>query len=222
MKPNKIILVRHGESQGNIDKNIYSKVPDYAIELSEKGINQAIEAGKNIKNIVGNDKVAFYVSPMWRTRMTFEGIAQSFEKQNIDYKEDPRLREQEWGNFQNLEESTQVYEERDAFGIFYYRFKNGESGADVYDRLSDFMATLHRDFQKNDFPENVVLVMHGLSIRLFIMRWFHLTIEEFETLKNPANGQITIMELAKNGKYELSKPFETHEVFNKYQRTVKF
>ena len=222
MKPKKIILVRHGESQGNINKNIYSEIPDYALELTNNGMEQAIEAGKKIIKIIGDTKTAFYVSPMWRTRMTFEGIAQSFDKSNINYKEDPRLREQEWGHLQNVEEAKKVYSERDAYGIFYFRFQHGESGADVYDRLSDFMATMHRDFQKKDFPENVVLVTHGLSIRLFIMRWFHLTVEEFEALKNPENGQIIIMEKIDNDNYKLSVPFETHEVYNKFQRPVIF
>lgn len=222
MKPQRILLIRHGESQGNIDKNIYSEIPDYALELTEKGKNQAIEAGKKLKELVGDSKTAFYVSPMWRTRMTFEGISKSFDKDKINYKEDPRLREQEWGHLQNAEETKKLYQERDAYGIFYFRFRNGESGADVYDRMSDFMATMHRDFEKNDFPENMVLVTHGLSIRLFLMRWFHLTVEEFEKIKNPDNCQIISMIKNEKGKYELENPLETHEVYNKFHRPVNF
>ncbi len=29
MKPKRIILIRHGESEGNTDRNIYSQKPDY-------------------------------------------------------------------------------------------------------------------------------------------------------------------------------------------------
>ena len=41
MKPNRIILARHGESEGNADTVIYKIKPDYALELSEKGLVQA-------------------------------------------------------------------------------------------------------------------------------------------------------------------------------------
>src|ERR1043165_10279621 len=37
MKPQRIILIRHGESKGNIDRSIYAERPDYALELSENG-----------------------------------------------------------------------------------------------------------------------------------------------------------------------------------------
>jgi broad specificity phosphatase PhoE len=50
----------------------------------------------------------------------------------------------------------------------------------------------------------VVIVSHGMTIRLFLMRWFHWTVEEFETLRNPKNAEIIIMEQdANTGKYHL-------------------
>ena len=48
------------------------------------------------------------------------------------------------------------------------------------------MDTLHRDFQKTDFPQNVLIVTHGLTMRLFLMRWFHWTVSEFEALRQLA------------------------------------
>ena len=78
MKPNRIILIRHGESQGNENREIYATIPDYALELTEKGIEQAAEAGRKLKEIIGDESVFFYISPLWRTRMTFEEIANAF------------------------------------------------------------------------------------------------------------------------------------------------
>src|SRR4051812_38006059 len=52
-RPKRIILIRHGESQGNDDKNIYESIPDNAIELTSKGILQAISAGEELKQIIG-------------------------------------------------------------------------------------------------------------------------------------------------------------------------
>ena len=53
---------------------------------------------------------------------------------------------------------------------FYYRIPDGESGADVYDRVSTFLETLYRDFAKPDYPENTIIVTHGMTLRLFFMR----------------------------------------------------
>ena len=41
---------------------------------------------------------------------------------------------------------------------------------------------------------NIVIVTHGLSLRLFLMRWFHLTVQGFEQLWNPINAGYVIME----------------------------
>lgn len=49
MKPKRIILVRHGECDANIDENKFATIPDYTIELTPKGYEQALEAGKKTK-----------------------------------------------------------------------------------------------------------------------------------------------------------------------------
>lgn len=45
MKPNRIILVRHGESEGNADRNNYETIPDYALDLTQNGMLEAVSAG---------------------------------------------------------------------------------------------------------------------------------------------------------------------------------
>jgi broad specificity phosphatase PhoE len=62
MKPERIFLVRHGQSQGNIDHSVYRTTPDHKIELTETGRLQAIEAGKALKQEIGMGNVAFYTS----------------------------------------------------------------------------------------------------------------------------------------------------------------
>jgi broad specificity phosphatase PhoE len=204
MKPKRIILIRHGESEGNIDRSTYAIKPDYKLLLTETGKQQAFEAGEKLKQITGEERLAFYVSPMWRTRMTFEYLAQHYKTSIFTWKEDPRLREQEWGHFRDLKANVEIDDERNKFGTFYYRIKDGESCADVYDRVSDFMHSMYRDFEKESFPPNVVLVTHGMTLRMFLMRWFQWTVEEFETLRNPKNGDIVVMEVdEETKKYKL-------------------
>lgn len=42
MRPNRIILVRHGESEGNLDKYKYRTTPDYALNLTQRGLSSLI------------------------------------------------------------------------------------------------------------------------------------------------------------------------------------
>ena len=222
MKPKRIILIRHGESEGNVDPHIYGSTPDYALNLTANGHQQAIECGKNLKTIIKNESAMFYVSPFWRTRETFENIVSQLHLPKVNYREEPRIREQEWGHLRNKAECDQVNKDRDAYGTFYFRIPDGESCADVYDRVTTFLETLHRDFNKSEYPENTVLITHGMTIRLFLMRWFQWTVEEFEQLSNPANCAVVSLALQQNGKYLLETEMKKHTVYHKYQREIKF
>ena len=204
MKPNRIILVRHGESEGNLDKSQYATTPDYSLKLTTKGIHQAQQAGMEIKKIIGNETVYVYLSPFFRTRETYQHITESIKQNVVKAMEDPRIREQDWGHLRNSDLNQEINKERDNFSTFYYRIPDGESGADVYDRVSTFLDTMHRDFRKPNFPQNVLIVSHGLTMRLFLMRWFHWSIEEFESLRNPHNCQVVVMQKQANGYYQLT------------------
>lgn len=190
MIPNNIWLIRHGESEGNVDKSLYQLKPDYTMRLTRKGYNQALQAGKIISNGL-QGPIAFYKSPFYRTRDTLEAIVKGGNLKNRMYKdyEDSRIREQEWsGRLRGFNNPAE--EERDAYGHYFYRFEGGESCADVEDRVSSFLNTLWRDFEKEDFPDNVVIVTHGMTMRCFIKRWFKMSVENFESLKNPPNCHI--------------------------------
>jgi broad specificity phosphatase PhoE len=203
MRPEKIILIRHGESEGNADNSKYQTTPDFALKLSPRGVEQARLAGTKIAQIIGEDSLYVYLSPYHRTRETYRNISETIGKNVVKIVEDPRLREQDWGHLRHPDENKGISAERDNFSTFYYRIPDGESGADVFDRISNFMDTLHRDFQKVDFPENILIVTHGLTLRLFLMRWFHWTVEEFERLRNPKNCQIVVLEKQADERYKL-------------------
>ena len=220
MKPKRIILIRHGESQANVDRYLFGRVPDYTIELTEKGREQAKEAGKRLKELVRDESVYFYVSPFWRARSTFEGVASAFPRDQFKYSEEPRLREQEWGYLRCQEDFDKICRERREYGTFYYRIPGGEAGSDVYDRINDLLGSLYRDFSKDGFPENCVLVTHGLAIRLFIMRFFHLTVEEFERMLAPKNCDLVILELQEDGHYRLTTEMAYSTESLRYSRPI--
>lgn len=194
MKPTFIFLVRHGQSLGNVDKNIYLTVPDYKVELTDLGKEQAKKAASTIHEKLSQHSIhraAMYCSPFCRTRQTAEPIRNLID---IDYKEDPRIREQEWGNYKDLAASLRIDKERERYGRFFYRMPDGESGADVYDRISTFLETIHRDFKNPDYPRATIIVSHGIAIRVFLMRWFHWSVEKYETIRNLRNCETIILE----------------------------
>ncbi len=203
MRPKRIILIRHGESEGNADPNVYAYIPDYKLDLTEQGLQQGDEAGRKLKQLVQDESVFFYVSPYARTRQTYKAISAHVAVNETGMNEEPRLREQDWGHFHTLEEGRAIDEAKDLYGPFYYRIEDGESGADVYDRISGFLETMHRDFNKPAFADNAVIVTHGMLLRLFLTRWLHWTVEEFHTLANPPNCFMAVLEREEDNKYAL-------------------
>jgi broad specificity phosphatase PhoE len=153
----------------------------------------------------------FIYLPLFERVKHFNIYKESLEKNIVKSIEDPRIREQDLGHLRHPDENEEIIQARDSFSTFYYRIPDGESGADVYDRVSTFMETLFRDFNKVDYPQNALIVTHGLTLRLFLMRWFHWTVEEFENLRNPRNCQIVVMQIKPDGKYELATKLERRD-----------
>jgi len=200
--PDRIILLRHGESQGNVEENTYAGMPDHQVPLTVRGRCQAREAGRRIRQLVeeatGSQdfKMYFMASPYIRSMQTCEIILGAFEEQQVaGVKQAVQLREQDFGNFQDPERILLDKEDRVKFGRFWYRFPNGESGADVYDRLTIFEDHMSRDMMMGRFRGmNLVLVTHGLTLRVWLMRWFHWTVDEFLEVYNPRNAECVVLE----------------------------
>lgn len=179
---------------------------NHMISLTQRGHEQAIEAGKELSSMLHpDDNILFYTSPYKRARQTTEGIVSQIEgKHSYKVNEDARLREQDFGNFQGeAKEMSRIWTDRAHYGHFFYRIPHGESAADVYDRCSGFNETLFRQFSSDKFPSVLVLVAHGIWIRVFLMKWYRWTYEEFESLKNIPHCQFIIMEKREDQKFKL-------------------
>lgn len=254
--PNRVIMVRHGQSIGNIDEKLYSTIPDNAMPLTKLGWEQARAAGKHLKNHVLKDAetVHFVVSPYVRTVETFHGIVSAWcdpaefshigdrevrlkawysrlLELGLTWHEDPRIREQDFGNYQDSEAIKHAKRERHHFGAFYYRFPYGESASDVFDRISTFLDSLWRSFDLNK-SRNYVIVTHGISIRVLLARYFRYTIDQFNLLANPRNCEMVVLRhdgegrLQLDGRHELDleedrKTGEKHVVGCTYHRRLK-
>ena len=194
MRPKRIILVRHGNSVANNNYDILQRVPDNKVHLSEKGIKQAKEAGQRLKQIIGNESIQFYVSPYTRTKETYENIMESFHDNYTDCLYVTSLREQEYGNLQR--EMDKQFEEQKKVGVFFYRFINGESGADVHARMSIFLQYLFRRILSIDYHsfDNIVIVSHELTIKFFMMNFMNLPVTELDNIKKIDNAQFWTLE----------------------------
>ena len=214
--PRRIFLIRHGESEGNIDNTLYCRMPDHKIALTPKGWEQSREAGQKLALQLNGESLMVYQSPFLRTRQTADGVLSAIDPAQI-YKriEDPRLREQEFGNYRDVSFLETVDKQRKEYGTFFYRVPEGESGADVYDRCTMFLDTFYRDIKgKADFPPNALIVTHGLTLRLMLMRWFHWPVEYIEATKNLPNCGMAELHLAADGRhYELTEPLQMRKGF---------
>ena len=202
-----IYIVRHGESVGNA-RAVYDKeyVIDSSVKLTENGIIQAKEAGEKLNKVLASTNGAFWVSPFERTRATYSNILQTLDDKfkTFDSFEDPRLVEQDFGDFdfqffhmwkEISPHSFFVNQERynDPVGRFFARLENGENMLDVYNRISLFVKTR---LEPCRYKENVI-VTHGNAGRALAMFLLDMKIEEFYESDVPPNASVRY--IAHNG-----------------------
>ncbi|KAI2610937.1 phosphoglycerate mutase-like protein [Hypoxylon fragiforme] len=228
-RPRLIILIRHAQSEGNKNREIHQTIPDHRVKLTPEGWQQARDAGRRLRKLLRpDDTLQFYTSPYRRTRETTEGILETlssddpdpspFKRSNMKVYEEPRLREQDFGNFQPCSaEMERMWQERADYGHFFYRIPNGESAADAYDRVSGFNESLWRQFGEDDFP-----ITHGLMSRVFLMKWYHFSVEYFEDLRNVNHCEFLIMKKQKDsGKYDLENNLRTWSELRRERAAIK-
>ena len=103
----KLVLVRHGQSQWNLE-NRFTGWTD--VELSEQGVKEAKEAGKVLKEKGFKFDVA-YTSVLKRANDTLNFILEELGEKDIPIKKSWRLNERHYGALQGLnkDETRQKY-----------------------------------------------------------------------------------------------------------------
>lgn len=199
--PNNLVLVRHGESEGNIAVK-RSKAGDHSAyegdfrkrhsslwRLSKKGIAQATKTGEWIKNKLGLKFDRFYASEYLRAMET----AGLLNLEDAKWFTEFYLRERNWGSLDRVsvkerqEKFQEAMEERE-IDSFYWTPPNGESLAELCLRVDRMIDTLHRECD----GKNVIIVCHGEVMWAFRVRLERMPQETFHLLdksKNP-NHQI--------------------------------
>ena len=101
----RIYLVRHGQSEANLDKTVNKRLPDHQVELSSEGHRQAAAAGEYLVAALPRDRrVRILCSPYLRTRQTSAAIEKALTAAGIpfDRREAIELREISFGLFDGI------------------------------------------------------------------------------------------------------------------------
>ena len=213
----RIYLVRHGQSQGNVDRTIHETMADHAIPLSARGREQARETGDWLREHLARrpppEHLRLWTSPYRRTRETADGITAGVNQGSrpiTDRKEHILLCEQQFGLFDGIPDDQLPvrypdehahYAKQEAFeGKFWARMPLGESRFDVATRVHQAFGTFQRDAQKYGI-EDLIIICHGVTLRAFVMMWLNLSPEWFDDEPNPKNCAIRLLEDARDRGY---------------------
>ncbi|MCX6880487.1 MAG: phosphoglycerate mutase family protein [Verrucomicrobia bacterium] len=202
----RIILVRCGSSLAANNIAIYNTTPNHKIGLSTPGANQVKNAGTALGKLMGEEKYGIFHSPYLRAEQSVSKLIEGIRRDPAFNHEDPRLRGQSYGGVVNQDERIRLRAIRDFEGAFYFQFPQGESLADLYDRVTAFMDTLHRRLAKDGSPTNLVVVTHARVIQAFLMRWSHSKVSELNLRDVPDYGQYRVMQVEPNSGRFIVRP----------------
>lgn len=211
--PAGLIIVRHGESAGNVARDAAEAAGvamidiasrDMDVPLSELGEQQAAALGRWLAELPAELRPnVVYSSPYIRARET-AGIALEaaglVPDRDVTYVVDERLREREFGILDRLtrvgitEKFPEQAEFRARLGKFYHRPPGGESWADVALRLRSFVDTISRECS----GERILIVSHQVVVLMFryvLEKLGETEILEIDRAGELANCSVTSYEL---------------------------
>ncbi len=159
----KLLLVRHGQTQANIDRVWHGHTDTPLTPLGQQQVQQLGSYFRHYLPAID----AIYASPLQRALITAEHIAAGA---GLTVTLDPRLMEQGVGQW----EGRSFRELRDDLGFFsglttdeHHRAPGGESRFEVTAR---FVAAVE-EFQRRQPGKNIVVVAHGVAIAFALAHW---------------------------------------------------
>jgi broad specificity phosphatase PhoE len=179
--PEALLLVRHGESSGNVARDeaeadgleiIDIGLRDVDVPLSDLGQRQARALGRWLARQEEHDRpTTILCSPYVRAQQTAgEALAASGRRHDeVEHVRDERLREREFGVLDRLTKAgiearePQQAELRAFLGKFYHRPPGGESWADVGLRVRSVLDMMCRELA----GERVLISTHQVVVLMF-------------------------------------------------------
>jgi broad specificity phosphatase PhoE len=221
--PDRLVLVRHGESVGNLaDAEARQRgadrldldARDADVELSETGRRQADAVGRWLASVDDDDRPTVVVSSPYRRAA--DTARRAVGNLDIEVVLDERLRERDLGVFDGLtghgirRAYPEEAERRQKLGKFYYQPPSGESWSDVVLRVRHLMADLRDGFD----GAQLWLFTHQAVIMSFRYVLEGLTEQELLELDGSVtlgNASVTRYERGDSG-YELGAFADTSAV----------
>ncbi len=190
-----LVLVRHGESQWNLENRFTGWVD---IPLSPKGEEEARKAGGKLKGILF--KKAF-TSLLIRAQSTLEIILEVIGQKNIPIEKSQALNERHYGDLQGLNKAETAKKFGDEqVKIWRRSYDVAPPGGES---LKDTAARTLPYFKEKILPElklgNVLVSAHGNSLRSIVMELDRLTQAQVLELNIPTGVPIV---------YEFSPDFK--------------
>jgi 2,3-bisphosphoglycerate-dependent phosphoglycerate mutase len=175
--PDRLLVVRHGESSGNVARDLADAQGQERIDIAERdmdvplsdlGRRQSEALGHWIARLPADERpTALWTSPYVRARQTAD-LAVRAAGLDLPTVVDERLREREFGVLDALTRKgiialfPEESERRTRLGKYYHRPPGGESWADVLLRLRAAVEQLRRD----SVGERVLVVAHQVVVLL--------------------------------------------------------
>jgi broad specificity phosphatase PhoE len=199
--PLEIWIVRHGQSAGNVARDLAEAASGHHIDIAERDVDVPLSAlGERQSDALGawfaslpQDQRPTVVlhSPYVRATETANLVMRHLDRDGLlCVRADERLREKEFGVLDRLtthgiaHHFPDLYEQRRHVGKFYFRPPGGESWCDVILRLRSVMDTLERDFS----CERVLIVAHQVTVNCFRYLFEHLS--EAQILEADRSGDV--------------------------------
>jgi len=197
------------KAESKIDELFDAFGKDNQLKSIMKGLLSNIDGSNHYLNNELKPKIKLYHSPYRRTRETTNEILKVIKPLVCEVQEDVLLAECRHGIFDGLEDDEQEKEFPNEFKLFtknklhnckfWAEFPHGESPFDVAIRLRQFFQLLKED-EENGIND-VVIVCHGIVIKVFTMAWLNKTPEWYEEEQSPGNCSIRILENKKDMGY---------------------
>jgi broad specificity phosphatase PhoE len=184
----RIILVRHGESEGNVNNSEYYNKLDCHIELTEKGREQMHTTSIFILNLLYGERIDLIYSPYHRTKECANILKSYFSNVSM-FREQPLIRERNWQGLRQIIDNGEL-EKKKHFN-FFWKGPSGESLAECYQRAVIFDLWLNTQ----ETEDNVIIISHGEWINCYLMHKLGWTVEEFDEYKTLDNAEYVILDV---------------------------
>lgn len=193
----KIYLIRHGESYGNTGGKIISTTD---FELTEKGTAQSRRIGQKLCAELKGKPISAYCSSLARARQTLWEILHCIGQEDAEIIETTYLKEVDLGLLEGMswEERHQRYPEVDLDEkLSQLKAPDGESFQDVKKRCRAF---IEDHLKKKDEGENVVIVSHGITLRVLTNMLLNRPDDDVNCLNWMENTALTELIWEKEGR----------------------